>query len=544
MDDPAPNPKPAPEVAGGWAGAGVDDVAPPPNANADPPEAGGAWEADAPNPNDAAGVILAPSAGLDAAGVPPKENAGWPVGAPPAPFIFTVGAGAGAWKEGAPNNGAAAAGVGALSAGFAGVVPPPKANRDPAGAGVAPFPAGMDSDGVPLPKENMGFLLDGSEAPSFFSVAGVVVAVLPLGGAPNANPGMDAPPPLFSVAPNENAPVLAVALLTGSSFFSSLDVAPAPKLNPADDDALVLDAGAADAPKLKPPPDGAATWLASSSRPRFDLAGVLAGVAVLPPNENPPPLDEDGAAPPRLKPPAPMLTLPSPPVALASSRPRFSFAGVAVAPPPNENPPLLMPPPLDEDGAADDDVAPPKLKPPAPMTALVSPPPLAGAAADGVPPKENPPAPMLTFSPLPAPELPLAAALSLAPPAPALGASHDTHFVLASGGFFVMHVSHFHSPGLDLKILPHPPAAGAGAAAAAGAATLGEDFNAAPGDFVLLAADSGLLPNLYAIGVSTLDEAAAPPGMKLYGAAPARTASAFFSKAGVDMAEAAAALLG
>mmetsp|Transcript_8544 Transcript_8544/g.15082 ORF Transcript_8544/g.15082 Transcript_8544/m.15082 type:complete len:244 (+) Transcript_8544:955-1686(+) len=243
-----------------------------------------------------------------------------------------------------------------------------------------------------------------------------------------------------------------------------------------------------------------------------------------------------------------MPALPSPPVALASPRPRFSFAGVAVAPPPNENPPLPMPPPLDEDGSADDDVAPPKLKPPAPMPALVSPPPLAGAAADGVPPKENPPAPMLAFSPLPAPlapELPLAAALSLPPPAPALGASHDTHFVLASGGFFVLHVSHFHSPGLDLKILPHPPAAGAGAAAATGAATLGDDFKAVPGDFgVLLAADSGLLPNLYAIGVSTLDEAAAPPGMKLYGAAPARMASAFFSKAGVDMAEAAAALFG
>lgn len=62
--DPAPNIKPLTEEAEPLAdGAGVnDDGAPVPNENVAPPEVDGAWEADDPNENGAAGVIaLAPS---------------------------------------------------------------------------------------------------------------------------------------------------------------------------------------------------------------------------------------------------------------------------------------------------------------------------------------------------------------------------------------------------------------------------------------------------------------------------------------------------
>mmetsp|Transcript_205 Transcript_205/g.396 ORF Transcript_205/g.396 Transcript_205/m.396 type:complete len:405 (+) Transcript_205:1062-2276(+) len=387
----------------------------------------------------------------------------------------------------------------------------------------------------------MAFLLDGSaaELSSFFADAGVAAG----GGAPNENPGIDAPPPFFfSVAPNENPLVLAaavtVAALTESSFFSSPDAeALAPKVKPADEFAFVAGAGAAAAPKVNPPPDGAVGDLedASSSRPLFGLAGVLAGVDVVPdppaPKENPPlpkllapppeadGADADGEAPPKVNPPAPMvaLSLP-PPTPFPSSRVRFDLAGV-VAAPPKENPPLpiLAPPPEGDAagaGAVEDEVAPPKLKPPVPMLPF--------------------------FSPLaPEPELEELAAAPLSS-LPALGASHAKHFP-ASFGFFVMHTSHFHSPGLDLKRLPHPLAAGAGAGDAFVAAGVGLSFFNELGDFGVLSEPKASFPNLNAIGVSTLDEAAAPPGMKLNGAPPpdgvvalpANTASAFFIKRGV-----------
>lgn len=334
MDPAAPNENPAPEDDGFEEIAGVDDAgaAPPaaPKANVEPPDVDGAGAADAPNANAGAGVALAPAAGAvaGAGAVAPKPNDG--------------AAGAGA----APPAGKAKLVVledvllvGAPPA--AGVDPAPNENPTaPGAAGVAPLPAGTDNDGVDpsLPNENIVFLVDGSdEATSvFFS---------DVGGAPNANPAMDAPPlsvlPAAGVgaAPNANPP----AVLVLSSFFSSPPDAPAPKVKPADVDALAVDAGAeaAPAPKLKPA-DGAAPWLvdaslleSSSSRPRLDLAGVFPGVATGgPPNENPPapilpPLLDDGAAdPPNENPPAPILPALSSP---ASSRPRFALAGVAPA---------------------------------------------------------------------------------------------------------------------------------------------------------------------------------------------------------------------
>ena len=73
--DPAPNMKPLTEEDGALAdGIGVnDDDVPVPNENVAPPEVDGAWKADVPNENGAAGVIaLASSYGLDEAGVAPK----------------------------------------------------------------------------------------------------------------------------------------------------------------------------------------------------------------------------------------------------------------------------------------------------------------------------------------------------------------------------------------------------------------------------------------------------------------------------------------
>ncbi len=67
--------KPLTEEDGALAdGVGVnDDDATVPNENVAPPEVDGAWEADVPNENGAAGgIALAPSYGLDEAGVAPK----------------------------------------------------------------------------------------------------------------------------------------------------------------------------------------------------------------------------------------------------------------------------------------------------------------------------------------------------------------------------------------------------------------------------------------------------------------------------------------
>jgi len=176
-EDPTPKEKPAPEVVGGLAGAGVDNVVPPEAPNA---KAGGAWEAGALNPN-------ATSAGLGATGVPPNEKGGPPAldaAAPNAPFVLPVVTDAEAWNEGASSNGAAAAGGGVLSAGL-GDGALPKANKGllddaapsffsvaagvvvlkpndgaPARAGEVPFPAGIGNEGVPpLSKENRVFLL-------------------------------------------------------------------------------------------------------------------------------------------------------------------------------------------------------------------------------------------------------------------------------------------------------------------------------------------------------------------------------------------------
>mmetsp|Transcript_17206 Transcript_17206/g.37125 ORF Transcript_17206/g.37125 Transcript_17206/m.37125 type:complete len:403 (-) Transcript_17206:1494-2702(-) len=395
----------------------------------------------------------------------------------------------------------------------------------------------------------MVFLLDGSAAAasSFFS---------DVGGAPNENPGMDAPPLSFltdagAAVPNENPPVLLAAALTGSSFFSSPPDALAPKENPAEDEALVVDAGAeaAPAPKLKPT-DGAAPE-SSSSRPRLGLAGVFAGVAVAaPPNENPPaptlpPLLDDGAAadPPNENPPAPILPAPSSPL----SSPRFALAGVAPA--------LLAFSPsflgvsqaahwafsLEFLHAHVGHFHSPGLRlnmsphPPALGGAVVVPPGLVGAndlaageragEADD-PPKENPPAPIATFV-LAALALAFIFELPLFPPPLGLGVSHAKQ-LLASFGFFVEQVSHFHSPGLDLKVLPHPEPAGAAGVDAAGAVLVLGDFAVGVGALAS--------PNLNAMGVSTFAEAAAPPDMKLYGAPPGVVAaSAFFIKPGVPI---------
>ena len=212
-------------------------------------------------------------------------------------------------------------------------------NPDPPGAAV-PLPVGIGNDGLDpaAPNENIAFLLDGSASvppSSFFSSAG---------GAPNENPGIDAPNLLplsfFSDAgcggatPNWNPPAdeLLALVLDGSSFVSSPtdDEPPAPKLNPT---------------------DGA---LLSSSRLRLGLAGVCFPALT---NENPPlpmalpPLvfvDFGGgdvavvaAAAPKENPPLPMLAVvalpPFSPSLLSSSsspRPRFGLAGVA--------PPILV----------------------------------------------------------------------------------------------------------------------------------------------------------------------------------------------------------
>mmetsp|Transcript_15016 Transcript_15016/g.32770 ORF Transcript_15016/g.32770 Transcript_15016/m.32770 type:complete len:379 (+) Transcript_15016:148-1284(+) len=351
-----------------------------------------------------------------------------------------------------------------------------------------------------------------------------------------------APSPFFSTAPNAN-PALGGAAPPGSSFFSSLDVDPKEKSDLA---GAAEEAGGA-APKLNPPPEDASSEASPSSRPRFDLAGVFAGVlagvaaANLNPPPPPPPLPLEEA--PKLKPPAPMLGFPPPLFPSPSSRPRLALAGVA---PPNVTPPpdFLSPSPL---GASLGLM--PKANPPAADGAGD----LAAAGAGA--PNEKPPAPMLAFCPLPTASVAPSDFFSLPSPPPGFSVSHARHLA-ASDGFLVVHTSHFHSPGLDLKMSPHPEAAGAGAAGPA--ASLEEDcifFNAAPGDGVFdgvfaadLGAPLGLWPNLNAMGVSTLDEAATPPGMKLNGAPgvaagagvalAATISSAFFNKAGVDTASA------
>lgn len=194
---------------------------------------------------------------------------------------------------------------------------PPAPNENPCVPGAnTPF-SGIRNDDVPptaVPNENMVFLLGGSEAP--FSAAASTAAG---GGTPNENPGIDAPVSVLSptfFALEENTPVPLAESATWSSFFSSPDAeAPnltdeevfvagagaataAPKLKPTNEDVFAVDSGAATA-ALKPA-DGNAGMVELSFL-ALGLAGVLAGVAVGPLNENPPlakevPLLNDEAA--------------------------------------------------------------------------------------------------------------------------------------------------------------------------------------------------------------------------------------------------------
>ena len=498
---PAPNEKLAPVDAGGFAG--VVEAAPP---VLKPPKVDGAG----------AGVVLDPNA---KAGVPVEGAA-----------VFVSVAGAGAddpnEKAGVPDA--------ALSVGWAGVLP----NENPAvpgAAGAAPFADGMGNDGVdpPFQKLNAGalFFVDGSAVSSFLSAL-----TLGVGAVPNENPGIDAPPPFFSddagtgaLALKENS--LAATPLAESSFFSS-DAGVRPNENPADDDGLVdteeEGAAAAPAPNVNPPTAGLLVDSSfPSSRPRLDLAGVAAAPAA-PPNENPPlppnvlleAIVVDDAAPPKLNPPAPML-------ALSSSTFLFDFAGVAL-PKLLLTPPLEMPPPPSLGASQATHCESPFLfftmhcvhfhspslglnMSPHPDGVVVV---VEVAVVDDAapPPKLNPAAPMLPalgFEPFvvaPSPELALDDVVS----APGLATSHAMQAVL-SGGFFVEQVSHFHVPGGSLNKFPHPPAAGAGLADAAGGL-------AAEGGSVDWGGSDLAVPYLNAIGVDTVDDAAAPPGMKLYGA--------------------------
>lgn len=467
-----PKEKPPPD---GAAGAGVEDgAAALPKPNAAPPAADGAEGVGSVGAGVDPKENAAPPAGLGAAGAELNDgadragSAAEGAGAPDAgvdPNRPDAGPPAGATGAGAPPNakeGLLASAV--LSAAGAGA--PPNENPAVPGAAAPAFPAGADSDGVPLPNENMVFLLDGSDEDdsSFFADDGA-------GALPNENPGIDAPPffsgaaSLDAVAPKANpAPPLGAP---PSSFFSS----PPPKLNPAPevDDAFLVDGGAAGAPN-RPPVDGAADEASSLSRPRFALAGVAAGAEVAPPKENPPPAGAEAAgaaadAPPNEKPPAPMPALP------VSSLPRLALAGVAellvalfafsLACSKDAAAALAA---FDaEDLVDDDDGAPPKENPPAPMLAEA-----AGVAA--APPNEKPPAPMLPLASF----LAGSVFLLVSPPAPpGLIASHAKHLP-ASGGLGHEHTLHFHSPGLDLKMSPHPPAAGGAfdALSAAGAGDL------------------------------------------------------------------------
>ena len=416
-EDVAPNEKPAPEVAGGLAGAGagVDGAAPPAAPNA---KAGGTWEAGAPN-------LKAAFAGLDSAELPPKEKGGPPVSDA---------------NEGTPCNGAAAEGGGALSAGLdndvlpkanrglledaassfffvaAGVVAPNSNGVIPVGAvvGEAPFPAGTGSEGVPpLPKENRGFLLGGSAAPNddAFAEAGLLSfptgagneavfpapkenwAFLPEGSAGSNNGALTGSGELLfsAITGNEEVPLVpegsVVFLFNDSaaavSFFSAIDVVPATvPLDDAQKDPCLLtalsdptrssffsslDAEAAvpkanrpdkflAVPKLNPPP------AASSSRPRFGLAGVLAGV-----------VDGKGGGAAAAKDPE---GTPLVPLTAASSRSHLALAGIVPAP--VKTPPAFV-------------AAFPKVK--LPVTLLSSLPPLLGVlldAAAGDAPNEKP----------------------------------------------------------------------------------------------------------------------------------------------------------
>jgi hypothetical protein len=322
---------------------------------------------------------------------------------------------------------------------------PPAPNENPGvPEATAPLlPAGIGNDDVfptVVPNENIVLLLDGSEAP--FAAAALAAAG---GGTPNENPGTDAPLSFFSptsLAPIENPSVLLAVVVTGSSFFSSPD-AEAPNLKPTNDEGLVAGAGAAAAtPKLKPV-DGTAGLLEVSSV-ALGLDGVLAGVAVGPLKVSPPPTkalpllndeaagNDDAAAAPNRKPPAPMLVFL---VSFPSSRTRFAFAGVAPALASiNGLEPAVSP--------VDDDGGPPNVKPPAPMT------PALAFLTDSLPAS-------VMIPPLPTTP-------------PALGVSHARHLP-ASFGFLTEHDSHFHSPGLDLNKLPHPDVVAGGSAAAASA---------------------------------------------------------------------------
>ena len=90
-----------------------------------------------------------------------------------------------------------------------------------------------------------------------------------------------------------------------------------------------------------------------------------------------------------------------------------------------------------------------------------------------------------------------------------------------------MQTSHFHSPGGGgANKFPHPEAAGAEVVAAVllDAFAADDAFSSLEADLpeVLgdLEVEGGVLPYLNAMGVDTLDEAAAPPGMNANGAPP------------------------
>ena len=308
------------------------------------------------------------------------------------------------------------------------------------------------SDAV-FPNANVVACADGTSsfllaAPNAKDVDGV--ALFSVADEPNENPAptlafffppsclsfSSSPPrPRFGfgsleVAPNLNAPVLAVSPL----FSSAPDEAELwPKLNVAFvfDDDVVDDV---EAPKLNPIlPFDVSSFLSS-------FAPTLLSVV------------DDGVVdvPPKLKPPAD----------------GFALAGVAL---PKENPePALVlvssfcssffdrvTPNLIAGVAAEEleELAPPNENPPAPMLPADDAAAGAGAAVDAGAPNLNPPVPILAFLSLRLLPLPGAASDLLA--VPSLGASQDKQLV-SSSGFCEVHALHFHCFFWLANILPHP----------------------------------------------------------------------------------------
>jgi hypothetical protein len=265
-----------------------------------------------------------------------------------------------------------------------------------------------------VPNENIVFLLDGSE------ISCAAVPITAGGGTLNENPGADASLTFFpstSLAPKENPLPLLDVLAAGAGADAD-----SPKQKPANDDASGLDSETATAAAPNPSKD--TDGLLKVSCVTLALAGVMAGVAVGPLNENPFPrkavpllIDEaagdDDAAAPNENPLVPMPALRS----LPSSLPRFILAGVAPSPVATNGLGLVLVIPV------------PNEKPPAPMTPTL-------AFTIGL----------------------LSTSVTLAPSttaSPAFGVSHEMHAV-ASLGFLTEQASHFHSPGLGLNKSPHP----------------------------------------------------------------------------------------